>query len=109
MEYDKYFKEVPTLQLHTPKPNDKFQAYLRLKTEEWVPVNSKVNYDGSFLEFESETYVAGGASGGPIINSEGEVVSIVSNSDEGDQTGPYIGRGPIPELCLPERILKEFF
>jgi hypothetical protein len=56
------------------------------------------------MAFEGEK-IEGGTSGGPIINSAGELVAIVSTSGERDGEQGCSGPQPIPCLALPHWVL----
>lgn len=52
------------------------------------------------IAIKSDEYIEGGTSGSPIVNDNGELVAIVSNSSE-PGTMNMIGSSPQPSLTLP--------
>jgi hypothetical protein len=54
------------------------------------------------LYIEADDRIEGGASGGPVVDSSGQLVGVVSHFSESAVDGKYIGRLPIVHLALPQ-------
>ncbi len=70
--------------------------------ETWLKGCAEICQSGSnLLSVTTPKQLSGGASGGPILNSKGELIAVVSNS-------PNSGAGLQPMLCesLPVWVLK---
>lgn len=72
--------------------------------KQWIDIQTEITRpDSQLLLINSETQIQPGASGGPIVNDSGELVTIISNTSFGDNN--TTGKSPIPLLTLPRWIL----
>jgi hypothetical protein len=62
------------------------------------------------LFFEAERHIEGGASGGPIVTPDGQLLGVVSHSSEPatrGARGPFDGGAPRPLIALPVWAVEE--
>lgn len=74
------------------------------KDRQWIDINARItNFEAHSIFFKANYQIKPGASGGPIINQFGELVSIISSVSFGSIEAT--GTSPIPHLTLPKWIL----
>lgn len=85
--------------------------YIYSKERTWVTgTATQCRKDAETLWLQADQPISGGASGGPVINESGELVSIVSAFSEDCLNGSkYYGRNPFPQLALPVWVYRRVF
>jgi hypothetical protein len=84
------------------KPFKEFPVYIYNKDGSWVTGSAKQQRRGDrSVWVETDKQIEGGASGGPIVTSSGELVGIVSVFNEADSGQKCNGASPRPLLTLP--------
>jgi S1-C subfamily serine protease len=74
---------------------------------EWVNGTGELAEEfAPYIFTEAGTEIRDGASGGPILNQEGELIGIVSHFSEGESS---LGRNPFLLKALPRWILEKYF
>lgn len=101
---------VPVCRKHH-KVGDRFPIYVRAHTGKWISGKAVLacgNSPSLFLETESR--ILGGTSGGPIVNASGELVGIVSSSEDSAKSAKmFTGSGAYVALALPVWIRRRIF
>ena len=84
-----------------------FEVRIRDKDGTWMNgIAETFNQSSPMLWIASDREIKGGASGGPILNTAGELVAIISNSSS-PSAEKSIGRCPRPLKALPVWICQE--
>jgi len=101
--YD-FCKNTPVVDLakNKYKPNNTVKLYL-WNRKTWIEITAQPR-EGNRLWCESSVKVESGCSGGPIVNEDGQLISIVSVFSEGLY---FNGYSPIIPMCLPKWILMQ--
>jgi hypothetical protein len=88
-------------------PNEPFAVRIHNYDGTWVKGTAKIFRKGAHkLCIGTDQEIKGGASGGPVLNSAGELVGIVSHCPR-QKKGPYYFLCPRPLECLPTWIQRE--
>ncbi len=87
----------------------RFEVFIRTHHHTWVRGTAiQVQPGIRSLGVEADEPITGGTSGGPIVNSNGELVGIVSNFSDVDGTDMLsTGGSPRPHLALPVWVCRE--
>ena len=83
------------------KSSHKFPIYIYTHKKTWIKGEAArygPNKESPSIGIQANEQIEGGTSGSPIINEQGQLVAIVSNSKVGI---PYDGSAPRPHLALP--------
>lgn len=65
----------------------------------WVPLHG-------VLCIEADDHIASGTSGGPVVDSSGQLVGVISHSCDTTSHGKYVGMLPIASLALPQWVWR---
>jgi len=86
------------------QPFEYFTVKVYNKNKQWVEAAAQLTNSHSHkLSLNVPVQIEPGASGGPIINDNLQLVSIVSNCTT---SGGFHGSSPLPHLTLPKWILQ---
>lgn len=90
-------------------PFQKYPVYILNYGGAWVKGIAKHTFykDAYRLNIIAEEQIIGGASGGPIVNENGELIGIVSSASIRKQGEICEAFAPIPFLALPVWIVKK--
>ena len=105
-QFDEFVKNTKPVRICRNKLDayKKFKIFIYSHEKKWITGYAQVvRSDSHMLIIESEEPIKGGTSGSAIVNEQGEIVGIVSNSSEEDS----IGSAPRPHLTLPIWICRK--
>lgn len=89
------------------KKHEPFTIWIRSLKGTWVEGEARWSGEGPTLRLKVTEPIERGASGGPIVNDNGELVGLVSVFDESLHSGAAAGLAPCPQLALPMWILDK--
>jgi S1-C subfamily serine protease len=95
------------LQHRVPPPRQPFPVWIRTHLKNWVSGTATYGGGGAYLKLETPCEICNGTSGGPIVNSEGELVGIVSHGENKPVKGCYGSTAPLAALALPAWLLRQ--
>ena len=102
--YEQHFARCKTLTvcLAEPEVGAAFPVWILTHTGKWVQATAEHSHGHEAkINVRARAPVPSGSSGGPIVNSCGELVGVVSNSFETEVEGEWIGDAPLLALALP--------
>lgn len=102
--YQKHFERCKTLRICLVEPEEgaTFPVWILTDTGKLVRATAEHTHGHEAKIFISANApVPGGSSGGPIVNSRGELVAIASNFSENEIEGAWEGDAPLLALALP--------
>jgi hypothetical protein len=88
------------LQRLPPQVRTPFPVWIRTHIKTWV-AGEATYYFGSKFAYKTGSEICGGTSGGPIVNSVGELVGVVSHSTTSCVQGKYVCDAGLLSLALP--------
>lgn len=82
----------------TLNPDENCGAWIHTHDQGWVAAEVKMSF-GYFMTFVASSPIASNTSGGPIVDEDGKILGVVSESSEGaDEPDGQFGSA---SLCLP--------
>ena len=88
---------------------DEFPVHIYTHKGTWVTGTAR-NFGEPRLHVAANEQIEGGTSGGPIINDLGELVGIVSNANDVQESlTESVGTCPYPSLALPVWVCRRIF
>ena len=107
--FDAFCETVEPVGIHLKEvhPCMPFPAYLRTREGEWMSGEATIfNAASPIIAVAFSHAIPAGTSGSPIVNDDGQIVGIVSNSSENPNRIQSSGSHPFPAMVLPWWILK---
>src|SRR5262249_17410942 len=96
----------------TPKLKEPITVNILTHTGEWVRGSATRHgvprsLPTGRIKFEAVTPIRGGTSGGPVVDDEGNLLGLVSFTNEVQDGKPCLGAIPVPCFALPAWVVKK--
>ena len=96
-EFEQLCESVEPLRIRRDiQPNSPFRIWIRTHRKGWL-TGTATYFHGRLVSLETESPIESGTSGGPIVDENGELVSVVSN----DHAGPFVAVN-LPPWAMPK-------
>ena len=103
-EYGQIYNQAEPIPISTAerKPFDKFRVYIRAHDNRWITaVACQTGVDVNLFLIEDDGEISPGTSGGPIVDEQGQILAVVSNS------GDIFCSAPKPHRTLPVWVVEK--
>jgi S1-C subfamily serine protease len=96
------------LVIRLPWPGRSLDVHVLTHKDRWIAAkitNYRYGVAGSRIAMEANDQIEGGTSGGPVIDSNGELVGVVSSFNEAQEGRKCNGAVPVARWALPHWVL----
>lgn len=103
-DFERFCERTPPVEICTDEFElfDPIHVHVLSHRGTWIDGEVRQTLKGAeSLPITTTTKIEGGDSGGPVVNDEGLLIGIVSQSQESTSTGPFDGHIPRPHLAVP--------